>query len=59
MTAPIAEPAGAIVTVMHAVGTTAETLGWVRAGWQELVANQISCRGRKSRLKRVISENSA
>src|SRR5262245_55957397 len=56
MTAPIAEPAGAMVTVMHAVGTTAETLGWVRADFQELVANQISCRGRKSRLKRQLSQ---
>jgi len=39
MTSLIPEPAGAITTVMHAIGITAETLGWVRPGWVELVAN--------------------
>jgi len=39
MTSLIPEPAGAITTVMHAVGITAETLGWVRPGWVELVAD--------------------
>jgi len=39
MTALIPEPAGAIASVLHATGITAETLGWVRLGWMEHVAN--------------------
>jgi hypothetical protein len=39
MTALIPDPAGAIATVMHAVGVTAETLGWTNPGWVELVTD--------------------
>jgi len=39
MTAFIPEPAAAIAQVVHGVGVLAETLGWARPGWIEVVSD--------------------
>ena len=39
MTAFIAEPVPAIAQVIHGMGTLAETLGWARPGWIEVVSD--------------------